>query len=32
MDGGPDVHVYFDNDAHAFAAENARELIGLLKA
>ncbi len=29
--GGRDVHIYFNNDAHAFAPENALELIGLME-
>ncbi len=30
LEKGHDVHIYFNNDAHAYAAENARELAGLL--
>jgi uncharacterized protein YecE (DUF72 family) len=32
LERGMDVHIYFNNDAHAYATENARELIGLLEA
>jgi uncharacterized protein YecE (DUF72 family) len=31
LESGRDVHIYFNNDAHAHAPENARELIGLLQ-
>ncbi len=30
--GGRDVHIYFNNDAHAYAAQNALELLRLLSA
>ena len=30
LDDGVDVYVYFDNDAEAFAVENALELIEIL--
>jgi len=30
LDEGADVYVYFDNDAEAYAAANAMELISLL--
>jgi len=29
-DSGRDVHIYFNNDVHGYAPENARELTGLL--
>lgn len=30
LENGRDVHIYFNNDAHAYSTENALELIGLL--
>jgi uncharacterized protein YecE (DUF72 family) len=30
LEGGRDVHIYFNNDAQAFAPQNARELAQLL--
>jgi uncharacterized protein YecE (DUF72 family) len=32
LEEGRDVHIYFNNDIHAYATENARELIGFLEA
>ncbi len=31
LEGGRNIHIYFNNDAHAFAPANARELISILE-